>query len=339
MKKMKKIMCLSTLLVISLLACGCGKEIEVKNGSKVAVSTKGGKITATEYYSKIKTENISILIDMIDHDLFDKKLKDKKDEEDKEVNEQIDNIKAYYGNDPETYKQFLLQYFGIETEKELEEKLRLEFKRNLAVDNYIVKNIKDNEVEKYYKDEVYGKVQASHILIPVEIAKDATEDEIKESEKAAKEEAEKIIKKLKDGKKFKDLAKKYSKDTATASNGGDLGYFDLDEMVTEFSNAVKELKVDEYTKEPVKTQYGYHIILKTGEKEKEKLEDLKDEIKEKLKDRKLSEDITLYYETLKKVREENNIKWNDDILKKEYNEYMDKVIESAKKQAEQQQQQ
>ena len=336
MKKMKKIMCLSTLLVISLLACGCGKEIEVKNGSKVAISTKGGKITATEYYDKIKSENISVLVDMIDHNLFDKKYKDKKSEEDEQVKEQIDNIKAYYGNDPDTYKQFLLQYFGIETEEELEEKLRLEFKRNLAVDEYLIKNIKDNEIEKYYKDEVYGKVKASHILIPVEIKDGATDDEIKASEEVAKEEAEKIIKKLKDGKKFKDLAKKYSKDTGTAANGGDLGYFNLDEMVAEFSNAVKDLKVDEYTKEPVKSQYGYHIILKTGEKEKEPLKDLEDEIKEKLKDRKLNEDVTLYYQTLVDVRKENNIKWNDDVLKKAYEEYVDKIIESAKKQTQQQ---
>ena len=72
-----------------------------------------------------------------------------------------------------------------------------------------------------------------------------------------------------------DLAKKYSKDEASASNGGDLGYFDLNEMVDEFSDAVKELKVDEYTKEPVKSSFGYHIILKTGEKEKPKLKDVK----------------------------------------------------------------
>ena len=338
MKKNKKIMCLSTLLVISLLACGCGKEIEVKNGSKVAISAKGTKITATEYYEKIKAENITTLIDMIDHDLFDEKYKDNK-EEDQKVKEQIDSIKSYYGSDPETYKQFLLQYFGIETEEELEEKLRLEFKRNLAVEEFIIKNIKDDEVEKYYKDEVFGKVKASHILIPVEITEDSTEDEIKAAEEVAKEEAEKIIKKLKDGKKFKDLAKKHSKDTGTASNGGDLGYFDLNEMVTEFSDAVKKLKVDEYTKEPVKTQYGYHIIIKTGEKEKEPLKDLKEEIKEKLKDRKLNESVTLYYETLEAIREENNIKWNDDELKKAYKKHLDKLIENVKKQAEQQQQQ
>ncbi len=332
MKNIKTIMCLSTLLVISLLTCGCGKEIEVKNGSKVAVSAKGSKITATEYYETIKKDNISKLVDMIDHDLFDEKYK-KNAEEDTKVNEQINNFKSYYGNDPDTYKAFLNQYFGVETEEELEEMLRLEYKRSLAVADYIMDNLKDDEIEKYYKEEVFGQVKASHILIPVETTDEATEDEKKAAEQVAKEEAEKIIKQLKDGKKFSTLAKKYSKDEGTASNGGDLGYFNLDEMVTEFSNAVKELKVDEFTKEPVKSQFGYHIIIKTGEKEKEELKNLKDEIKTKLKDRKLDSDPTVYYTTLQEIRESNNIKWNDSELKKAYKEYMEEIIKAAKKQA------
>ena len=338
MKNNKMIKCLSALLVISLLACGCGKEIEVKNGSKVAVSAIESKITATEYYEQIKEENIAVLVDMIDHDLFDEKYADKKSEEDAKVKEQIDSIKSYYGSDPTTYETVLRQYFGVTSEEELEENMRLEYKRTLAVSDYIMENIKDDEIKKYYEDEVFGQVKASHILIPVETTDTATADEKAAAEKVAKEDAEKIIKQLKDGKKFATLAKKYSKDEGTASNGGDLGYFNLDEMVDEFSNAVKELKVDEYTKEPVKSQYGYHIIIKTGEKEKEKLEDVKEDIKTKLKDRKLNNDSTLYYTTLQEIREANNIKWNDDVLKKAYKDYMDKIIEAAKEQENQQQQ-
>lgn len=335
MKNNKMIKCFSTLLVISLLACGCGKEIEVKNGSKVAVSTKESKITATEYYDSIKKENISKLVDMIDQDLFKEKYKSN-DEENAKVKEQIDSIKSYYGSDPATYEAALRQFFGVNTEDELEKLIRLEYKRSQAVADYIMDNLKDDEIEKYYKEEVFGQVKASHILIPVETTDSATEDEKAAAEKVAKEEAEKIIKQLKDGKKFATLAKKYSKDEGTASNGGDLGYFNLDEMVEEFSNAVKELKVDEYTKEPVKSQFGYHIIIKTGEKEKEALKNVKNDIKEKLKDRKLNNDSTLYYTTLQEIREANKIKWNDDVLKKAYNDYMEEIIEAAKKQATQQ---
>ena len=65
MKKSKIIMGISALLVVTLIATGCGKEIPVKNGSKVAVSIKGDKFTATEYYEKIKDKNIITLIDKL----------------------------------------------------------------------------------------------------------------------------------------------------------------------------------------------------------------------------------------------------------------------------------
>ena len=320
MKNNKMIKCFSTLLVISLLACGCGKEIEVKNGSKVAVSTKGSKITATEFYDTIKKENIAQLVDMIDNGLFSKKYKDKKSEEDAKVKEQIDSIKSYYGSDPDTYEAALRQFFGVNTEEELKEMIRLEYKRSLAVADYIMDNLKDDEIEKYYNDEVFGQVKASHILIPVETTDKATEDEKAAAEKVAKEEAEKIIKQLKDGKKFATLAKKYSKDEGTATNGGDLGYFNLDEMVEEFSNAVKELKVDEYTKEPVKSSYGYFVILRIKQNEKPALEEVEDDIISTLTNKKLSEDENLTIKALVEVRKNYGLNIVDSDVSKEYNE-------------------
>ena len=59
MKKKKIIMSLATLLLVTTITTGCGKSVEVKNGAKVAVSTSDEKITATEYYNKIKKTNIS----------------------------------------------------------------------------------------------------------------------------------------------------------------------------------------------------------------------------------------------------------------------------------------
>ena len=102
-------------------------------------------------------------------------------------------------------------------------------------------------------------------------------------------------------------------------------------MTENFAKAVKELKKDEYTKEPIKTEYGYHIILKTGEKDKPKLSKVKEDIKEKLKTKKLEEKAELHYEVLKEIREKNKIKWNDDSLKKSYEEYISKLIDNAKK--------
>ena len=225
-----------------------------------------------------------------------------------------------------------MQYFGAENDKELEKILGLEYRRTEAVNDYIEKNIKDKEIEKYYEKEVYGQVKASHILITPSVSENATTDEKETAEDEAKKLAKKIIKKLKDGEKFEDLAKEYSNDESNAEKGGDLGYFELDEMVSEFSDAVKDLEVNKYTTEPVKTQFGYHIILKTDQKDKPKLKKVKEDIIETLREQKLEEDATLYYETLIEIREKNNIKWKDDALKKQYNKLMDQLLDSIKKQ-------
>ena len=335
MKNKKLILCIFSILAISLFATGCKQEIEIKDGSKVAVKLDGVKITATEYYEKIKETNVAILVDMIDKELLEKDFPTT-DEEDKQIEEQMKQLKENY-SDEETYNQLLTQYFGVNSEEELEEVLRLEYKRNEAVEKYVSDHITDKEIDKYYKDEIYGEVKASHIIIIPSVSDNADEDEIKEAESEALKTAKKVIKELKEGKKFENLAKKYSQEQATAEKGGDLGYFDLDEMASEFSNAVKELKVNEYTKEPVKTQYGYHIILKTGEKDKPKLKDVKEDIKEKLTLQKLNSDVTLYYQTLINIRKDKNIKWNDTVIEKKYEKLMDQLIETAKKQAAQNQ--
>ena len=335
MKKKRIITALSALLVVSLITTGCGRNIEVKNGSKVAVKVKGNKFTATEYYERIKEDNISTLVDMIDKDLLSKKYKSNKKEKE-EIDKQIEQIKSYYGGNEVTYKSLIKQYFGVESEDELREKLSLEYKRKKAVENYIEKNLKDSEIKKYYNEEVHGEVKASHILITVNSKETDTDEEKEKADAKAKKKAEKIIKELNEGKKFSSLAKKYSEDSSNSSNGGDLGYFELDDMVEEFSNALKDLKNKEYTKEPVKTEYGYHIILKTGEKDKPKLKEVKKDIKEKLREQKLNDDGSKYYEALRSIREENKIKWNDDKLKKAYNKYMDDLIENSKPKQEEQ---
>jgi peptidyl-prolyl cis-trans isomerase C len=71
--------------------------------------------------------------------------------------------------------------------------------------------------------------------------------------------AQKVIDSLAKGAKFEDVAKKESMDSSK-DNGGDLGWFTPDKMVKPFSDAVLTLKPGEYTKKPVQTQYGWHVI-------------------------------------------------------------------------------
>lgn len=76
------------------------------------------------------------------------------------------------------------------------------------------------------------------------------------------DEAKAIIAKLnKDVKSFDDLAKAQSLDPGSKSKGGDLGWFDASSMVPEFSAATAKLEKGKFTETPVKTQFGYHIII------------------------------------------------------------------------------
>ena len=75
--------------------------------------------------------------------------------------------------------------------------------------------------------------------------------------------AEKVVERLKKGEKFEDLAKAESMDSSK-TNGGDLGWFTLDHMAKPFADAVSNLKVGQYTADPVQTQYGWHVIQLLG---------------------------------------------------------------------------
>jgi peptidyl-prolyl cis-trans isomerase C len=74
------------------------------------------------------------------------------------------------------------------------------------------------------------------------------------------EDAKALIVQLKAGAKFEDLAKKNSKDTGSAENGGDLDFAKPESYVPEFGGALTKLKKGEMTDAPVKSQFGYHII-------------------------------------------------------------------------------
>ena len=72
--------------------------------------------------------------------------------------------------------------------------------------------------------------------------------------------AQKLVERLEKGANFADLARRESMDDASKQNGGDLGWFTPDRMVKPFADAVVALKPGEFTRKPVQTQYGWHII-------------------------------------------------------------------------------
>lgn len=141
---------------------------------------------------------------------------------------------------------------GNEKDPEIEARLNVLRLRVLA-DAEVQKYLKaheptDAELHAEYDTQVSGmdktEYHAHHILL-------ATKD---------KDLAEQLIKKIKHGAKFEDIAKANSIDPGSKANGGDLGWFSTSRMVKPFADAVKGLKKGEITPEPVQTQYGWHII-------------------------------------------------------------------------------
>jgi len=324
MKKSKLLLGTAVVMAVLLLTTGCGKT-KLKNGEEVAIKVNGKNITADNLYNELRKKYAkNIIIDDIDKKIFDVVYKNDKDIEE-QVDKQIEYIKNQYADN---YEETLKNY-GYEDEDELKDQLRLNYQRDKAVDDYIKDNITEKELKKYYDDEVSGKISAKHILIKV---KGDTDTEGLSDEEALKK-AKDIIKKLKDGEDFDKLAKENSDDPGSASKGGDLGYFGKGDMVKEFEEAAYNLRKNEYTTEPVKTTYGYHIILKTGEKDKEKYKDIKKELKEKLVEKKKTEDPTISVTSLDEIRNNYKLKFKDSKLKRIYKEYIDEQIEAAKKQA------
>ncbi|HET9821393.1 MAG TPA: peptidylprolyl isomerase [Burkholderiaceae bacterium] len=103
------------------------------------------------------------------------------------------------------------------------------------------------------------------------------------------DEAKSLLAQLKGGAKFEDLAKKHSKDTGSAQNGGDLDFAKPDAYVPEFGQAMAALKKGETTAAPVKSQFGFHIIKleDTREAQFPAFEDVKGQIQQRLSQQKL----------------------------------------------------
>jgi len=115
----------------------------------------------------------------------------------------------------------------------------------------------------------------------------------------SEDEAKKLIAQIKAGAKFEDLAKKSSKDTGSAENGGDLDWAKPSAYVPEFSTALQGLKKGQMTDTPVKTQFGYHIIRleDTRAAQFPSYDEVKDKIKQQMEQVKLQE----YQEKLRKA--------------------------------------
>ena len=319
----KKIFLIS---LIALCMCGCGKVSKLSDGKDAVVSFEGMEsISVDSLYNNMKDRYaVSILIDMIDKEILFKNYKDKIEEAEDYANEQVKSLEKSYESEEELLNA-INSYYGYQTIKEFKEYIELNYFRDLATTDYAKKQITDKEIESYYESDIVGDIEASHILITVNVKDDATDEEKEKAENKAKKEAEQIIEKLNNGEDFATLAKTYSKDDSNKDEGGALGKFNKGDMESSFETAAYELKVNEYTKEPVKTSYGYHIIKKTKEHEKDTLENVKEEIIETLADELINTNATVSITALTELRKEKGMKIEDSELKSNYNKYINSL--------------
>lgn len=306
-----------TMCSVLLLTTGCGEVAKLKDGKEVVGKIKGYTVTAEDLYAELKEQGGSrVFVNMIDDYIANKEIKSNEDAEDY-ANSQIEAYKSQYEQQGQDFNEVLVSS-GYKNEQQFRDELILSYKKDKVVENYLKDELTDDEIQNYYDENIFGDMTVRHILIKPDTETDASDEDQEKAEEKAKKDAENIIKKLDKGEKFEDLAKEYSEDEGTKEDGGLLENFSKDSVVTEFWDASVKLKDGEYTKEPVKSEYGYHVILRVSQKAKPKLKEVKDTIEEKLVANKLSADATLKTTTWVNIRKKYNLNIEDSEIKNGY---------------------
>ena len=247
---------------------------------------------------------------MILDDMIIEKLVTKRSAEvkvtDEEVAAKMEGFKTKFGSEAALKEQ--IEKSGLTLDK-VKENVRDGLRQEHWIDSQIKgkDEVADADAEDFYKKNPEQfkqpeQVRASHILIAVE--KDAKPEVVAEKEKAAKA----IAARVKKGEAFDKLAKELSEDPSAKENSGDLNYFGREQMVPEFSEAAFKMKKDEIS-EPVRSQFGFHVIKVTDHKDGETvtLEKAKPKLLAYLKQQKRQGEIE---KVVKAIREKADVKVN-----------------------------
>ena len=301
---------LVTVLVVVLI--WPDRIAKLENGLEPVAEIDGLTVTAEDLYEDMKEiYSVSSLLDKIDNKVLEEKYPEN-DEMNDELQEEAENYYNMYNQYYGISKEEFLAKNGFGSERAFIEYLRLQYRRSKYTDDYVKGLITDKEINNYYEDKVYGDINTKHILVKVD--SNATDEDKKNAENLAKE----IISKLNEGKTFDEVKEEY-KDQITYE---ELGYKAYNaSLESAYMEAMQKLENNSYSKEPVKTSYGYHVIYRIDQKEKPALEDVKEEIITSLVEEKKSEDTYIQYKALEKMREDVNLKFTDTVLEKKYETY------------------
>ncbi|WP_020089248.1 peptidylprolyl isomerase PrsA [Levilactobacillus parabrevis] len=282
-------------LLLTVTLAGCGNQ--------TVATTSGGKITESAYYSSLKgtSSGKQVLQQMILNKVLEKQYGSKVKKT--AVTKQFNTYKAQYGS---SFKSVLAQSGMTESS------LKTEIRSNLLLKEAVKDNVTvtDAQYKKQFKS-YEPEVTVAHILV------------------SKKSTANTVINDLKDTKKsdmtseFTKLAKKYSTDTATKNKGGKLSAFDSTDtsLDSTFKKAAFKLKTGEYTATPVKTQYGYHVILMLKNPGKGTMNQHKAELKKQIIDNDMN-DSTVLHNVVAKVLKKGDVSIKDNDLKNILSDYL-----------------
>jgi parvulin-like peptidyl-prolyl isomerase len=312
------------IIVLSIL-CITGhfsKMPKLKNGEDLVVSLgTGTKYSVNQVYDMVKDSYaLQKILDKIDGELLGNKYTNNEEVE-SYIATKVATAQANYPTE-DKLNQYL-SYFNCNSLDEYREYLKLEKEKELLTTEYAKTLVTDKEVKKYYKEEYVGDIAAKHILVKPE------DKNTSNARTKAQELLDKIDSLVNSGVSVNDAFEQVGNEAKDDNIilYQDLSYFNKGAMVESFETEAFKLKVGEYSKSPVYTQYGYHLIYVYDQKEKGKLEDVKETIIEQLAKDKVDDDKSvLQTKALDKLRTENDFKLYDPSLEKQYGRYINYMI-------------
>ncbi len=286
----------------------------LKDGTQPIATLKGKTITADDLYTDMKKYySVNVFLNKVDDLILTEKYPTN-DEMTNEIKSTAENYYTAYEKNYNMTKEAFLSQYGFSSEQDFLDNLMLDYRKNKYYEDYAISLVTDNEIEKYYDKEVFGDVDSKHILVSIK----GDDDEDGLSDEEAKKLAKEIIAELDKGTSWDDVVKKYKDQIITE----DLGYNAFNaSLESAYLKECKDLKVNTYSKSPVLTSYGYHIVYKKAQKDKPKLKDVKDDIIDILAKEKKDSDSNLYYKALINMRTEAELEFTDTKLKEEYQKY------------------
>ena len=316
--KRKVVVILSTaLLALAITGCSNSSTAESAIEGKVVATYEQGSLTQEALNEELLSKaGMQIMLDMVDKEILDK-VEPVSEEMTLSAESDLSNIKTYYGEEFESS----LKINGFKDEEAFKNSILLNSQRQAYAIKYITSNVLSEDEIKAYYDNFEPSIEASHILIK-------PENDTAEAKSASEKKAQDLIARIENGEDFGELAKEFSADPGSAVNGGALGAFGKGDMVEPFENAAFSLKIGEVTKTPVESQFGYHIIKRTGGEEKKSFDDMKEEIKDTLANEKLQEDQSLIYKALAQLRKDNGLEIKNENISSQYSIFLDQMNRS-----------